>query len=322
MQGIVVAETGGPDRLAWSDMTEPSPGPGEIVAEVAFAGVNFIDTYLRTGLYPADLPFTPGFEGAGVVAAVGAGVEGISTGDRVAWYGPIGAYAERCSIPVAAVVPVPAGIALDVAAAVLLQGLTAHYLANDTHRLSAGDRCLVHAGSGGVGRLLIQIAKERGAFVIATAGSPEKLEIAAAAGADRVIDYSAADFGDAVEAEFGPRALDVVYDGVGRATFDRGLELLRPRGLMVAFGNASGPVAPVDPLRLSRGGSLFLTRPTLGDYIREPGSMQRRASELFASIAAGRLDVLIGSRFPLHDAADAHRALEGRTTVGKVLLVV
>jgi NADPH2:quinone reductase len=321
MQGIEIREHGGPEVLTWAELAEQEPGAGEMLVEVAGAGVNFIDTYQRTGLYPVDLPFTPGLEGAGTVAAVGPDVEAFEVGDRVAWTSVLGTYAERVVVPADKAVAVPDGVDLDVAAAVMLQGMTAHYLAIDTFPLKPGDRCLIHAGAGGVGLLLIQVAKRLGAEVFTTVGTAEKGELAAAAGADHVIIYTEQDFGDAIEATAGVRPLDVVYDGVGAATFDRGLELLRSRGLMALFGQSSGVVGPLDPAVLNRHGSLFLTRPSLFHYIAERSELERRSSDLFGWIAAGELDVRIGARFELAQAADAHRALEGRQTTGKVLLV-
>ncbi|NND75935.1 MAG: quinone oxidoreductase [Ilumatobacter sp.] len=321
MWGIRIDVHGGPEVMAWQEMANPTPGPGEIVVDVAAAGLNFIDTYQRSGLYAMQLPFTPGLEGAGVVAAVGDGVASPTVGDRVAWTGSIGSYAQHVRMPAASAVRVPDGVDLDVAAAIPLQGMTAHYLAVDTYPLTPGDRCLVHAGAGGVGLLLIQIAKLRGAEVFTTVGTPEKAELAAAAGADHTILYRDVDFADEVTRIAGDRPLDVVYDGVGKSVFERSLAVLRRRGTMVTFGNASGPVDPVAPLTLSANGSLFLTRPTLFDYIADDGALQRRADDLFGWIAEGRLDVRIGARFGLADAADAHRALEGRETTGKVLLV-
>lgn len=321
MKAIRVATTGGPDTMEWTDTDEPTAGPGQVVVRVEAAGVNFIDTYHRTGLYPMDLPFTPGLEGAGVVLEVGAGVEDPSVGDRVAWCDGLGSYAEKVALPAGRVVRLPDDVGADVAAAAMLQGLTAHYLTRDTFPLRPGHRCLIHAGAGGVGLLLIQMAKMRGAEVFATAGSTEKGELAAAAGADHVILYRDVDFGDAVEQIAGPRPLDVVYDGVGKSVFDRSLELLKMRGMMVQYGNASGPVDPISPLRLSRGGSLFLTRPTLFHYIATRDELTARCHDLFAMIGAGQLDVRIGHRFPMSEAAEAHRALEGRRTTGKVLLV-
>ena len=320
MQAIVVSEQGGPDALVATEVPDPVPESGEVLIRVDYAGVNFVDTYKRRGLYLMEVPFIPGEEGSGEVAAVGEGVVELAVGDRVAWSGVTGAYAELAAIPSDRVLAVPEGVSSDVAAAVLLQGMTAHYLVHDTHPLQAGDRCLIHAGAGGVGLLLIQMAKQAGAEVFTTVGSDEKVDVARAAGADHVIDYQQVDFRPAVEAIGGSRPLTVVYDGVGGTTFDDGLALLKPRGMMVLFGGASGPVSPVDPLRLMREGSLYLTRPTMGDYIAGRDDLARRADAVFTAVAAGDLDVLIGGRFPLGDAADAHRALESRKTVGKILL--
>ena len=321
MKAITIPRTGGPEVMVWSDVDDPVAGPEQVVVEVDAAGVNFIDTYHRTGLYPMELPIVPGLEGAGTVLAVGDATDGIAVGDRVAWSDGIGSYAERVAVAADAVVPVPDSVPSDVAAAAMLQGLTAHYLTTDTFPLRGGERCLIHAGAGGVGLLLIQLAKRIGAEVFTTVGSEEKAELARAAGADHVILYREVDFGDAVEEIAGPNALDVVYDGVGKTVFDRSLELLRMRGMMVQFGNASGAVDPVAPLRLSRGGSLFLTRPTLFHYIATRAELLRRASDLFGWIEAGELDVRIGARFPMSDAGEAHQALEGRRTTGKVLLI-
>ncbi len=320
MQAIRVNEHGGPEVLAWESIPRPQPGDGELLVQLEAAGVNYIDTYHRTGLYPRDVPFTLGLEGAGTVVEAGSNVEGFEDGSRVAWAGAPGSYAQYVIVPAQAAVHVPDGVRSDVAAAVMLQGMTAHYLATDTYPLDAGERCLIHAGAGGVGLLLIQIAKLLGAEVFATVSTEEKAALALAAGADHVINYTEVDFGDAVEAVAGPKALDVVYDGVGAATFDRGLELLRPRGLMALFGQSSGVVEPFDLGRLSRLGSLYVTRPSLFAYIADRPDLERRAADVFAWIAAGQLDVRIGARFPLAQAADAHRALEGRQTTGKVLL--
>jgi len=322
VRAISVERTGGPEVLTLVDQKpEPEPGPSDLLVRVAAAGVNFIDTYHRTGLYPKPLPFVPGAEGAGTVVTVGGDVPGFAVGDVVAWSDAPESYAELVRVPSARAVPVPEGVDAEVAGAAILQGLTAHFLSSDTYPLRAGDRCLIHAAAGGVGRLLVQLAKGRGAEVFATVGSPEKAELVRAAGADHVIDYRAEDFADAVEALAGPQALDVVFDGVGRATFARGLDLLRPRGMMVTFGNASGPVEPVAPLTLMQKGSLFLTRPTLHHYVATTEELRARAADVFAAMAAGRLDVRIGARLPLADAADAHRLLESRTTTGKLLLI-
>lgn len=303
-----------------ADLPDPSPAPGEAVVAVSAAGVNFIDTYHRTGLYPMEVPFVPGLEGSGRVVAVGDGTDTSLMGSRVAWASALGSYAELVAVPADRLVPVPDAVADAVAAAAMLQGLTAHYLVNDTFPLAEGHRCLIHAAAGGVGGLLVQLAKAKGAEVFATAGGPDKVALAREAGADHAIDYRDGSFREAVEAIAGPRPLDVVYDGVGAATFDDGLDLLAPRGLMVAFGNASGPVPPLDILRLSRGGSLYVTRPTLGTHTATPQALRARAAGLFAAITDGTLDIRIGERFPLDEARAAHEALEGRRTVGKVLI--
>jgi NADPH2:quinone reductase len=321
VQAIRVTTPGGPEVLRIDEVPDPTAGEGEVVVEVAAAGVNFIDTYQRSGLYPLDLPVTLGMEGAGTVTSVGPGVADHRVGDRVAWCDVHGSYARRAVLPAPRVVPVPEDVDLLLAAAVMLQGLTAHYLTTDTFPVRSGQRVLIQAGAGGVGLLLIQLAKRGGAEVFTTVGDREKAELARGAGADHVILYRETDFGDAVERIAGPKALDVVFDGVGRATFDRGLELLRPRGMMVTFGNASGPVDPVAPLRLSQLGSLFLTRPSLMHYITGQQELRARADDVLGRVATGDLRVRIGDRIPLEQAAEAHRRLEGRLTTGKVLLI-
>lgn len=321
MRAVRISSNGGPEVLELADVEPRTPGEGEVLVDVAAAGVNFIDTYQRTGLYPLPLPLVLGMEGAGTVRQVGPGVDDVAVGDVVAWADVMGSYAQQVVAPAARVVPVPDGVDPAVAAAAMLQGLTAHYLVTDTFALGAGQRCLVHAGAGGVGLLLIQLAKRAGAEVFTTAGGPEKGALARAAGADHVIDYRAEDFGDAVERIAGPKALDVVYDGVGRDTFLRGLDLLRPRGLMVTFGNASGAPDPVAPLLLSQKGSLFLTRPTLGHYVATTQELRGRAADVLGLVAGGGLDVRVGDRRPLDDVRGAHEALEGRRTTGKVLLL-
>lgn len=298
----------------------PRPGPSQVLVEVAAAGVNFIDVYQRSGLYPMSLPFTPGMEGAGIVTEVGAGVAGITVGDAVAWADVGGSYAEFQALPADRAVVVPPDVELRQAAAVMLQGLTAHYLTTSTFPLRPGHRCLIHAGAGGVGRLLIQMAKRAGAEVFTTVGSEDKEEVARSAGADHVINYRTASFAAAIVAVAGERPLDVVYDGVGASTFMAGLDLLRPRGYMVTFGNASGPVEPIAPLTLMSKGSLFLTRPTLGDYVRG-SELAERSGALFDWVREGALDVRIGATHPMSEAADAHRSLEGRRTTGKVLII-
>ncbi len=322
MRAVVVKQSGGPDQLQVEDVAEPSVGPGGLLVEVHWAGLNIIETYQRGGLYPMDLPFTPGLEGAGTVLAVGDDIDDFSTGDRVGWADVLGTYAERLVVPAERAVHVPDGVATDIAAAVLLQGMTAHYLANDTFPLSEGDRCLVHAGAGGVGLLLTQIAKMKGAYVITTVGTEEKAELSRGAGADEVIVYTQVDFKEAVDGSLGRHALDVVYDGVGAATFHESIDLLRPRGTMVTFGNASGPVPEITPLLLMQKGSIYLTRPTMAHYLRTPEERRARTDDLFSWILDGSLDVRIGERFPLEQASDAHRALEGRNTTGKVLIEI
>ncbi|MAT06017.1 MAG: NADPH:quinone reductase [Acidimicrobiaceae bacterium] len=322
MHAIQISEHGSADVMGWVELDAPTARTGQVVVELGAAGLNFIDTYQRSGLYKVPLPYVLGLEGAGTVVEVGDGVDHLAVGDRVAWAAAPGSYAERVAVPAAQAMPVPDGIGWDVAAAIPLQGMTAHYLAVDTYPLGQGDACLIHAGAGGVGLLLIQIAKLRGAEVYTTVGTPEKAELATAAGADHTILNRDVDFVDAIRDIAGSeRPLDVVYDGVGKSVFTPSLGLIRPRGMMVTFGNASGPVDPVSPLDLSANGSIFLTRPTLGHYTSSPDELRRRADDLFGWHADGSLDVRIGQRFALADAADAHRALEGRATTGKVVLV-
>jgi NADPH2:quinone reductase len=322
MQAVRIHHPGGADAIRVETVPVPRPGAGEALVRLETAGVNFIDVYKRTGLYKVPLPATLGEEGAGTVVAVGEGVAEVRAGERVAWAGVIGAYAEYAVVPAAKLVPLPDGVSATLGAAVMLQGLTAHYLAASTYPLREGDRCLVHAAAGGVGLLLVQIAKRRGAFVIATAGSDEKAELARAAGADEVIVYTRDDFAAETKRITGGRGVQVVYDSVGKTTFLPGLDLLVARGMMVLFGQSSGPVEPVDPQLLNQKGSLFLTRPTLGHYVATREELLWRAGELFAWIAAGELSVRVSAEFPLAAAAEAHRALEGRRTTGKVLLRV
>jgi NADPH2:quinone reductase len=321
MKAIRVESFGGPEVLRLADVPDPKAGPGQLHVRVEAAGVNFIDVYHRTGLYPNPLPLVPGQEGAGVVEEIGPGVHGFREGERVAWAGIIGAYAERALVPAASAVRLPAGVDARLAAAVLLQGLTAHYLCTSAYPLKPGDTCLVHAAAGGVGLLLVQMAKQRGARVIGTAGSEDKAVLARDAGADEVVLYDQEDFVAAARRLTGGRGVQVVYDGVGKATVVRGLDALAPLGMMVSFGNASGPVEPIDPLALSRKGSLFLTRPTLGHYVAERAILERRAGDVLGAVAAGTLRVRVDRSYPLAEAADAHRALQGRQTTGKLLLL-
>jgi NADPH2:quinone reductase len=321
MKAIRIDAFGGPEVLRLADVPDPVAGPGEIVVRVEAAGLNFIDVYHRTGLYPNPLPFVPGQEGAGVVAQVGPDVTRWQEGDRVAWTSIPGSYAARVRLPADRAVAVPLGMSTDTAAALMLQGLTAHYLCTSTYPLKKGDTCLVHAAAGGVGLLLVQMAKRRGARVIGTAGTEAKAALAGAAGADEVVLYTQEDFLEAVRRLTNGRGVDVVYDSVGRATAEKSLDCLVPRGLMVFFGNASGPVPPIDPLVLSRKGSLYLTRPNLAHYIADRASLEARVADVLGDAAAGRLQVRIHRTWPLAEAAEAHRALEARQTAGKVLLV-
>jgi NADPH2:quinone reductase len=320
MRAIQFSSNGGPEVLDLVEVDDPTPVPTQAVVQVDSAGLNFIDTYHRSGLYDVNLPFRPGVEGSGTVVSVGDDVSEIAVGDRVAWAGPAGSYADLVSVDASRLVSVPDSIGLDSAAAVMLQGMTAHYLAIDTHSLQPGDKCLIHAGAGGVGLLLTQIAKLRGAEVFTTVGSAAKAELSSAAGADHVINYNEENFAEVINENAGPNALAVVYDGVGASVFDDSLALLRKRGVMATFGNASGPVPPVSPLALSAGGSLFLTRPTLFDYIATRNELLSRAQDLFDWIAQNKLSITISQRIPLASAAEAHRMLEGRETYGKVLL--
>ena len=321
MLAIRIHETGGPEKLRVDDVPLPTPGAGELRMRVEAAGLNYIDTYKRSGLYAVPLPHTLGGEAAGIVTAVGAGVADFKVGDHVASSAALGAYAAEALAPAAQTVKVPEGVSSQLAAAVLLQGMTAHFLACDTWPLKPGDTALVHAAAGGVGLLLVQIAKMRGARVLATVSTDAKAELARGAGADAVCVYSRENFTEAARAFTHGRGMDVVYDSVGKDTFEGSLSSLRPRGLMVTYGNSSGPVPPFAPLLLSQKGSLFLTRPTLPQYIATPAELRTRSGDLFKWIAAGTLKVRIGATFPLTAAADAHRALESRGTTGKVLLL-
>ncbi len=321
MRAVRVQGTGGPEALRVESIPVPRPRAGEALVRLEASGVNFIDVYKRTGLYEIPLPATLGEEGAGTVVATGENVSEVKAGDRVAWAGSLGSYAEYAVVLASKLVPLPNGVSARVGAAVMLQGMTAHYLATSTWPLREGDRCLVHAAAGGVGLLLVQIASRRGAWVVGTAGSDEKAALARAAGADEVIVYTRDDFAAEVKRLTDGRGVQVVYDSVGRSTFLPGLDILAPRGMMVLFGQSSGPVAPIDPQLLNRKGSLFLTRPTLAHYVATRDELLSRARDLFSWIAAGELDVRIGAEFPLAEAAEAHRALEGRRTTGKVVLV-
>ena len=321
MRAIRIRETGGPEVLRYEDVPTPDPGPGQVRVKVAATGLNYIETYHRTGLYPLSLPFIPGGEFAGTVDALGPGVSGFALGDRVATASGAGGYAEYALAPADKLVAVPEGVDLHLAAAVMLQGMTAHYLAYSTYPLKAGEICLIHAAAGGVGLLLTQIASRLGARVIGTVGSLEKAELARAAGVSDVILYRDEPFAPRVRELTCGRGVDVVYDSVGQDTWEGSLDCLRPRGMMVTFGNSSGPVPTVSPLVLSSKGSLFLTRPTLWHYIATPEELAWRAGDLFGWMIAGALSVRVDHRFPMADAADAHSALQGRATAGKVLLI-
>jgi NADPH:quinone reductase len=321
MKAIQIKKPGGPDALELVEIPVPQPKPNEAVVKIAASGVNFIDVYHREGRYPVALPFVIGQEGAGVVSAVGAEVKSVKAGDRVAWAGVMGSYAEYIAAPADRLVKVLQGVSDREAAAVMLQGMTAHYLANSTFPLKRGDTALVHAAAGGVGLLLVQMAHNIGARVIGTVSSEEKAKLAREAGADDIIFYTQADFESETKRLTGGKGVDVVYDSVGKTTFEKGLNILRPRGMMVLFGGSSGAVPPFDPIALSQKGSLFLTRPTLGHYTATRAELEMRADALFAMIAAKKLKLRIEHVYPLQEAQQAHRDLEGRKTTGKLLLI-
>jgi NADPH2:quinone reductase len=321
MRAVVVEEHGGPDVLRVAERQAPSPGPGQLLVDVAAAGVNFMDIYQREGRppYAGNLPVVLGSEGAGTVAGVGSGVADFGVGDRVAWSMVPGSYAEQAMVPAQRAVPVPEHVDLEVAAAVMLQGMTAHYLCHSTYPVAAGDVAVVHSAAGGVGLLLTQLVVMRGGIVVGTTSTEAKAQLAAGAGASRTASY--ADFGSVVAEVTSGSGAAVVYDGVGQATFDASLAALRPRGYMVLYGASSGPVPPFDPQRLNTGGSLFLTRPTLGTYISSREALLQRSGDLFRWIASGELTVRIGGRYALADATQAHGDLAARQTTGKLLLL-
>jgi NADPH2:quinone reductase len=320
MRAIRPQKTGGPEELRLEELSTPTPGASEALVRVEASGVNFIDVYHRTGLYPLPLPLPIGLEGAGTVEQVGSGVHDLRAGDRVAWASVPGSYASHVVAPAEKLVPVPSGVATEVAAALLLQGMTAHYLTQTVFPLRPGHVALVHAAAGGVGLLLIQIAKRAGAQVIGTVSTEAKAALAKKAGADHVINYQTSDFTAEVNRLTGGRGVDVAYDSVGKATFDGSLDCLAPRGFLVLYGQSSGVVPAFDPARLSRG-SYFLTRPSLGHYTATRSDLLARSRDLFDLVAAGSLRVRIDRTFPLAQAGDAHRALTGRATTGKVLLI-
>jgi NADPH2:quinone reductase len=321
VKAIRVHRVGGPEVLELEEVPQPSPGPGEAVVGLEAIGVNFVETYYRRGLYSTSLPFTPGGEGAGRVVAVGEGVTEVRTGDRVASVNFQGAYAQLARCPAERLVLLPDALETTTAAALMLQGITAHYLATSTFPLSHGAWCLIHAAAGGVGLLLSQIARARGARIIGTVSTPEKAELARAAGVHEVVLYTRQDFVSEVRRITGGRGVSVVYDSVGKATFDGSLNSLAARGMLVLFGQSSGPVAPFDPQLLNSKGSLYLTRPTLAHYVATSDELRARTKELFEWVESGRLSVRVDRTYPLAEAAAAQRALESRGTTGKVLLI-
>jgi NADPH2:quinone reductase len=321
MKAVRFHRHGGPEVLAYEDAPAPVLAAGQALVQLEAIGLNYIDTYHREGLYPVALPCTPGMEGAGTVVAVAEGVQEVKVGDRVAYAGAIGAYAQQAAVPAARLVPLPAKVDFQTGAAAMLQGMTAHYLAHGSYALKKGDTALIHAAAGGVGLLLVQMASRLGARVIATVSTLEKEALARQAGASEVIRYTEQDFEAEVKRLTDNRGVDVVYDSVGKTTFDKGLNVLRPRGYMVLFGQSSGPVPPLDPGVLNTKGSLFLTRPTLVHYTTTRPELLARATEVLSWLGEGALNLRIGARFPLAQAAEAHRALQGRLTTGKVLLL-
>jgi NADPH:quinone reductase len=323
MKAIRIDRTGGPEVLELVDVPVPAPAPGEALVRHTAIGINYIDVYFRTGLYKRPLPFVDGREGAGVVEALGEGVTDFKPGDRVAYAQTpnLGGYAELNAVPARELVPIPADVDDGDACALMLQGITAHYLSSDTFPLRPGHIALMHAAAGGVCSTLVQLAKARGATVIATVGTEEKAQLARGYGADHVIVYAKEDFAEATRALVGEHAVDVAYDSVGKDTWERSLSLLRPRGMLVVYGNSSGPVPPVDPLKLMTGGSIYLTRPTMPDYVRTRDELLGRTRELFEARRSGKLHVRIGATYPLAEAAQAHRDLEARKTTGKLLLI-
>jgi NADPH2:quinone reductase len=324
MKAMLITETGGPEVLKLTDVEVPKPGAGEILLRQTVAGLNFVDVSFRAGRNAKQLPFVLGREGVGIVEAVGDGVTEFKAGERAGYSETpwLGGYAEYNRVPAAEAVPIPAGVDDKIACAAMLQGMTAQYLTSSTYPVGPNDTVLVHAAAGGVGRLLVQFAKSKGATVIATAGGPEKCALAKSAGADYAIDYRAGDFAPEVLQLTGGKGVNVCYDAVGADTFEGSFSVMRRRGVLVLYGASSGRIPAFDTQRLGSGGSLFMTRPTLTDYKRERPEILGRARELFELIAAGKLDMRIGATYPLAQAAEAHRALEGRQTTGKVLLTI
>ncbi|HKA36589.1 MAG TPA: quinone oxidoreductase [Thermoanaerobaculia bacterium] len=321
MRAVRIAQPGGTDALRFEEIPRPEPKESEALVKIEAAGVNFLDVYHRTGSYKGSFPLTLGVEGAGTVAALGSGVHGLRVGDRVASIAMTGSYAEYALAPAEKLVPIPAGVSSSQAGAAILQGMTAQYLAFSTCPLAPGDKCLVHAAAGGIGRLLCQVAKLRGAFVIGTAGGRQKTAIAAQAGADEVIDYQAQDFEEEVKRITGGKGVRVVYDSVGKATFEKGLNCLERRGMMVLFGQSSGAVGPIDPQVLNAKGSIYLTRPSVFHYVAQREELVTRSEQVLGWVRDGLLKLSIFREFPLAEAGEAHRMLEGRQTSGKLLLI-
>jgi NADPH:quinone reductase len=322
MRAVFIEQTGGPEALVYGDRPNPAPAAGEVLVKIAYSGVNFIDTYHRGGLYKLPMPAILGSEAAGTVEAVGEGATQFKPGDHVAYAMARGSYAEYQAVPAAQLVAVPPGVPLDIAAGAMLQGMTAHYLTHSTFELKVGHTALVHAAAGGTGRLIVQMATMVGARVIATVGSDEKAKLTLGDGASAAILYNTQDFVAEIKRLTDGKGVEVIYDGVGQSTFLKGFDCLKPRGLMVTFGQSSGPIGTFDPLILSSKGSLYLTRPTLGTYIAQRADLEWRSRELFAWIAAAKLKVRIDKVYPLADAPQAHRDLEGRKATGKLILKV
>ena len=321
MKAIQVNRNGGPEVLELVDLPVPEPKANEAVVKLAASGVNFIDVYHREGRYKVPLPFTPGQEGAGIVTAVGSDVKSVKEGDRVAWTGLLGGYAEYAAVPADRLVAIPSGVSDQQAAAAMLQGMTAHYLCHDTYPLKRGETALIHAAAGGVGLLLVQMAHNIGARILATVSTDEKAKLARQAGADEIIFYTKSDFEAETKRLTNGQGVHVIYDSVGKTTFEKGLNVLRPRGMMVLFGGSSGAVPPFDPIVLTQKGSLFLTRPSLGNYIATREELLARSNDVFAMMASGKLKLRVEHTYPLAEAQRAHSELEARKTTGKLLLI-
>ena len=321
MKAVRVHEFGGAEVLTYEEVNDPQPASGQALVKVEASGLNYIDTYQRSGAYPVELPCTLGMEAAGTVSAVGEGVSAVAVGDRVAYAGTLGAYAEQACVDADSLVPLPAGVDFEIGAAALLQGMTAHYLSHSTYELGEGHTALVHAAAGGVGLLLVQMAKRRGARVIGTVSTAAKEEMARNAGADEIIRYTEVDFEAEVQRLTADSGVHVVYDSVGKTTFEKSLNVLRPRGYLVLFGASSGAVGPFDPQILNSKGSLFITRPTMAHYLQSRDELLARAGDVLGWIASGEMSLHIGQRYSLAETAEAHRALQGRKTTGKVILL-